>query len=136
MATGLWKDDYRLGIGWLDDQHRAICGLVERLMAAVDAKSAQPAVGAVLDELNARLAEHFRDEEKYLREAGCAEADVAGHADAHKDVRFIIDNASATWRRSPPGADGSTELSNLCRWVWLELVDADMALARKPRSEP
>jgi hemerythrin len=109
----------------------AICRLVERLMAAIDDKRERPAVGAVLGELNATLAEHFRDEEGYLRAAACPDADIAEHLDGHRNVLFVLNHGYAKWRRAPADADRSTELSNLCRVVWIELVSADLALKKK-----
>jgi hemerythrin-like metal-binding protein len=131
VNTGLWKDDYRLGVDWLDDQHVAICGLVELLMAAINDKRDKPAIGAILGALNVRLAEHFRDEERYLRQAGCPETDIAEHVDGHRNVQFILDHEYEKWRQAPAGADRATELSNLCRCVWVELVSADLALKKK-----
>jgi len=70
VDLGLWKEEYRLGVKKLDDDHIAICDLLERFMKAINDKEEKPVIGAIFGELHAKLNEHFRAEEQYLSEAG------------------------------------------------------------------
>ena len=131
MERGLWKEGYRLGVKKLDDDHIAICGLLERFMKAVNDKEEKPAIGAIFGELQAKLNEHFRDEEQYLMEAGYPKKDRQEHIDGHLDVLFTLDHGFSKWEKSPEIPAHSGELSNLCRWVWIELMTADMQVKNK-----
>ena len=131
MERSLWKEEYRLGVKELDDDHIAICGLLERLLKAIDDKEKKPAISAIFGELHATLNEHFRDEEQYLLEAGCPEKNCKEHTNEHRDVLFTLNHEFSNWEKSFENQNQSTELSNLCRWVWLELITADMHMKKK-----
>lgn len=131
MELGLWKEEYRFGVKELDDDHIAICDLLGRLMKAIDDKEKKPVVGAIFGELHAKLNDHFRDEEQFLLKAGYPNKDRQEHIDGHLDVLYTLDHGFSKWQKSPEGPAHSGELSNLCRWVWLELMTADMQVKRK-----
>jgi len=91
----------------------------------------KPAISAIFDELHGKLNKHFRDEEQFLVQAGCPEKDCKEHADGHLDVLFTLKHEYSRWEKSSERFDHSTKLSNLCRWVWLELITADIQAKKK-----
>ena len=113
MERGLWKEEYRLGVKELDDDHIAICDLLDRLLKAINDKEKTPEIGAIFGELHAKLNEHFRDEEQYLLEAGYLEKDCKEHTDGHLDVLFTLNHEYSNWEKSSESPDRSTKLSNL-----------------------
>jgi hemerythrin len=54
MERSLWKEEYRLGIKKLDDDHIAICDLLERFLKAIDDNEEKPVIGAISGELHAK----------------------------------------------------------------------------------
>lgn len=131
MERSLWKEEYRLGAKKLDDDHITICDLLERFLKAINDKEKKPTIGAIFGELRAKLNKHFRDEEQYLLEAGYPEKNCKEHTDGHLDVLFTLNHEYSNWEKSSKSLDQSTKLSNLCRWVWLELITADMQAKKK-----
>jgi len=59
----IWRDDWTLGIDLLDEAHREIVRLINRLFDA----SEQSPLTARLDDLIALLRRHFATEERFLR---------------------------------------------------------------------
>jgi hemerythrin len=59
----VWRESYATGVGLLDDQHRELVRLINRLLDPGD----DTAVGARLDTLLAHLRRHFETENVFLR---------------------------------------------------------------------
>jgi hemerythrin-like metal-binding protein len=92
----IWHAAYESGHAQIDDQHRVLFGLANRLLASITSGSAAEVVADHADALLACAAEHFRDEEALLAEhkyPGLAE-----HAAIHKRL-----------------LDRATELAACCR---------------------
>ena len=129
MEGRFWKEEYRLGVDVLDDDHIAICGVMERF---VDSARRGPAdAEAIFRELRAMLEEHFKTEERYLTKIEFPEDALRGHIDGHLDVLYTFDHEFAQWGGAPNGAAPSGDLSKVCTWVWTELVRADMGLGKQ-----
>lgn len=63
MDTLKWDDSYSVGDEHLDDQHRGLIRLINRLDSGVP-------VPIALDELQTYVDEHFREEERVLEAVG------------------------------------------------------------------
>ncbi|MDH3235780.1 MAG: bacteriohemerythrin [Alphaproteobacteria bacterium] len=74
MDTLKWDDSYSVGNARLDDQHKGLIRLINRLGSGAP-------VPIVLDELQIYVDEHFRDEERMLGKAGYPE--LAAHKLQH-----------------------------------------------------
>ena len=74
MDTLKWDDSYSVGDARLDDQHKGLIRLINRLGSGAP-------VPIVLDELQIYVDEHFRDEERMLETAGYP--DLAAHKLQH-----------------------------------------------------
>lgn len=131
MEHTIWKEEYRIGVKKLDDDHIAICGLLERLLKAIYDKEGKSAIVAIFSELHAKLNEHFHYEKHYLLEAGYPKKERKEHIDEHLDVLYKLDHGFLNWEKSPESPAHSEELSNLCRSVWIELINADMEVKKK-----
>ena len=70
-----WDDAWSVGDARLDEQHKGLIGLINRLGSGAP-------VPVVLDELQIYVDEHFRDEEGMLENAGYP--DLAAHKRQHK----------------------------------------------------
>ncbi len=63
MDTLKWNDSYSVGDAHLDEQHKGLIQLINRLGGGAS-------VPVVLDELQTYVDEHFRDEERMMEDAG------------------------------------------------------------------
>lgn len=131
MEHRLWKEEYRIGVKNLDDDHIAICDLLERFLKAINDKEEKPTIGAIFGELRTKLNEHFRAEEQYLLEAGYPKKGRQEHIDGHMDVLYTLDHEFSNWRKRPAGSAHSEKLSPLCKWVWTELITADIQVKKQ-----
>lgn len=134
MKRRFWKEDYRLGIDVLDEDHIAICGIMERFVDAAGKGPANPDVKAIFLELHGKLEEHFKTEQRYLSKTPIPEDDLRNHIDGHLDVLYTFEHEFSKWEETPEGTVPSGDLSNVCTWVWTELARADMEIGRRLRA--
>jgi len=82
MSTVKWTDDLALGIDNIDSQHKGLIDQINALYNSGHAGKGKEAVGEVINFLDRYTTEHFRDEEKLMREHNYPdyEAHVALHA--------------------------------------------------------
>jgi len=128
MKRDLWKEDYRLGVDRLDDDHMNICRLMERFLEAIDDKLDHAAVTPVFQELRAALDSHFEREKRFLETTNCPAETIREHLDGHLDVTFALDHAFQKWDQAAHGTPATGGLPAMCMWVWQELIQADKAL--------
>ena len=63
MALFNWSDQYSVGVSRMDDHHRQIFDIVNRLHATMKEGKAKEAIGPLMDELIEFTEFHFREEE-------------------------------------------------------------------------
>ena len=66
----IWKDEYSVGIKSLDDDHRKLLNLINKLQTAVHYQTGDIFEKEALDEVVAYTKYHFEREEKLMEEAG------------------------------------------------------------------
>ena len=131
MKRRFWKEKYRLGIDVLDEDHMAICAIMDRFVEATQTGPASPGAEAIFRELRAKLEEHFKTEERYLAKIGFPADTLRNHIDGHLDVLYTFDHEFSKWEETPEGAAPSGDLSSVCTWIWTELVRADTDVGRR-----
>ncbi len=134
MKRRFWKEAYRLGIDELDEDHIAICDIMERFVDAAGKGPANPEVEAIFHELRDKLEEHFKTEERCFSKMEFPEDALRNHIDGHLDVLYTFEHEFSKWEEAPDGAAPSGDLSNVCMWVWTELARADMEVGRRLRA--
>jgi len=80
-AKNISEDDLYLGIDVIDDEHRHLLDVINRLVAASSAGSDAQFIDNIAFELIARIQEHFRSEEGQM--AAWAYDGLACHKAAH-----------------------------------------------------
>jgi hemerythrin-like metal-binding protein len=76
-----WSNLYSIGVQEIDDQHRVLVGLINRLGAAAEDAANSGLVRDILASLVTYIGEHFANEERLMREYGYPNADA--HIAAH-----------------------------------------------------
>ena len=75
-VTLTWKPNYTTGVGSLDEQHRHLFALFNRLEALIENGVCDgPEIQAVLEQIGADLQEHFACEEGCMARGRCPMAD-------------------------------------------------------------
>lgn len=73
MAFFPWRDEYSVGVKCLDEQHRSLVGILNRLYEAMQAGEGREALGEVLSSLVDYTKNHFATEESLMRRHGFPE---------------------------------------------------------------
>ena len=91
MSLLEWRDEFRIGIPEVDQEHRELIASINALEA--DAGTTPEAVAGFLGELHARIAAHFALEEKVMRARRYPK--YREHKDDHErlldEIREIMD---------------------------------------------
>ena len=128
-ATGVnvvtWSDAHKLGIGTIDEQHRALAGMVGRLGAEFAAGRGAPRLRASLGELVAFARAHFAAEEALMDRYTIA--DRATHKQAHR--RLLQDALSLA--KSSRSSSVMVTVGFLHEWLLRHVDSADRDLVRQ-----
>ena len=120
-----WKDAHRLDIGTIDEQHRALSGLVRRVGAELAAGRDAPRLRQSLEELVAFARGHFAAEEALMDQY--AIADRATHQQSHRrllqDAMSLANMSCSTSMTLTAGF--------LHEWLIRHVDSADRELARQ-----
>lgn len=129
--TFVWDQDFITGIELVDEQHRALVELFNRLSAAITHGQAtdDTAADAVLDELADYARQHFADEEKLMSDAGLFPTYREAHVARHE--QFIVQ--VATLRAAHRGRAGrpTAIVEFLVAWLGYHILGEDQAMARQ-----
>lgn len=80
----VWKDEYSVGVGVLDDDHRKLLNLINKFQTAVHYQTGDEFEKEALDEVVAYTKYHFEREEKMMEEAGYE--DLVAHKELHANM--------------------------------------------------
>jgi hemerythrin len=70
MAALTWKEDYSVGVGLMDTQHKQLFALINQLYEAMQKSTADETMKTVLPGLLNYTKMHFAAEEKLIQQAG------------------------------------------------------------------
>lgn len=128
MSLLIWNEDLDTGIDVIDDQHKRIVELINRLTLVSKGKI-DGNVGDVLAELIDYTLSHFVFEEELMEEAGYP------FSKAHKRVHDIFTTRVSEYQmRFNAGEDVTDSLRDmLSRWLFNHIKGDDKAYARTVR---
>lgn len=128
MSLLIWNEDLDTGIDVIDDQHKRIVELINRL-TLVSKGRVEGNVGEVLAELIDYTLSHFVFEEELMEEAGYP------FSKAHKRVHDVFTNRVTEYQmRFNAGEDVTDALRDmLSRWLFNHIKGDDKAYARLVR---
>lgn len=125
-----WSDEFSLGIGEIDEQHKALVGMINALDASTHETYSQENMRRLLDELNAYVRDHFGFEERLMAGGGCSQELVTRHCGEHAYFRSVLRDLSADFE------SGRTSISvplieYLVHWLLHHIVVVDRAMAQQ-----
>lgn len=131
-----WSNDFALGIGEIDEQHKALVGMINALDASTHEEYSPDAMRRMLDELNAYVKDHFGFEERLMAGGGCSPDLVTRHCGEHAYFRSVLRDLTADFD------SGRTSITvplieYLVHWLLHHIVVVDRAMAHQlTSSEP
>ncbi|MBI5900230.1 MAG: bacteriohemerythrin [Rhodocyclales bacterium] len=131
-----WSSDFALGIGEIDEQHKALVGMINALDASTHEEYSAENMRRLLDELNAYVKDHFGFEERLMAGGGCSPELVTRHCGEHAYFRSVLRDLTADFD------SGRTSITvplieYLVHWLLHHIVVVDRAMAKQLNaSEP
>ena len=71
----VWEDKYSVGVVEIDNQHKKIFDIINKLLDLISTNAAKESLGGVIESLVAYKTEHFATEEKYFKEFNYEDAE-------------------------------------------------------------
>lgn len=121
-----WSDDYSVGVDEIDDQHKVLFELLNRLILAAVKREDQQLTVEVLESLLDYTKTHFGLEERLLEESGYH--GLPGHREDH--LRFIDKVKGIAQKFRVEDRSVTFELINfLKKWLQNHIRQSDMEYA-------
>mgnify|MGYP000871067617 FL=1 len=90
MAFIVWDEVYATGIASIDEQHKHLVSLINRMFEALSQKKGKEEVLYVIEEMSRYARCHFLAEELLMEKAGCP--DIAEHRLFHDAFSSKVDD--------------------------------------------
>ena len=132
MRTFDWKPEFDTGIETVDQQHRQLVNLVNRLGTVVfDGNNFESAIIPILTELAEYASTHFSDEESLMEDCGVDRRHIVHHQLQHSQ---FIDEVEKFFDLSATQQDPVETLRNfLSSWLVNHILEEDQSMARQIR---
>jgi len=106
----------------MDEQHKRLIGLINTMYQVMRKEEGPEVIGKVLDEMDAYVDTHLREEEAFLQEHGYAESDK--QQSFHEDYRKKMVVLRADWEKGE--SLGVQNIYTFLRHWWLRhIVEED-----------
>jgi hemerythrin-like metal-binding protein len=106
-----WSKEYSVGIAKIDNQHKRIVKILNRLMKHQFDTRDEKVTEEILDDLQAYMKEHFRAEEEYI-----LEHHLSGYEEQRREHNQFIDRLFDAQKEYTK--DGRLTSLNLFNFVW------------------
>lgn len=124
MSIIQWTEDMSVGVERLDEHHRRLIDLTNRLGAAIASGDTERTTGSVLGELIRYVYYHFGEEERLMELAGYA--DLPGHRDHHRAMAEHVRGLEARFESDPAAVATADLHSFLADWLVNHIRSEDL----------
>ncbi len=125
-----WNENFQTGISVIDEQHRKLVGLLNKLASHLAFGVEQPELNSIFDELADYAQYHFKTEEGVWRKYLPADDLSAEHAKTH--LSFITDVVHIRGKQDSLATEQVIEeiVIFLTHWLAFHILEADKHLAK------
>ncbi len=106
-----WNKEYSVGVTKLDNQHKKIIRILNRLVGQQFQRKDEGAIEEILDDLQVYMKEHFRTEEEYM-----LKHHYAGYQEQRREHNQFIDRLFEAQKEYTK--NGQLTSLNLLNFVW------------------
>lgn len=131
METFVWDEHFTTGITSVDDQHRQLVHLINRLGASLIAGSevGQDELQQAYDELSGYARRHFREEEALMHQAGLSARFRRTHHQHHEE---FVQQLARMWSTRHSTPQPAVVLHGFLRaWLAMHILGEDQCMARQ-----
>jgi hemerythrin-like metal-binding protein len=122
-----WSDNLSIKVKEIDNQHKALVGLLNDLHDASMSNKDRATQGALLDKIIAETANHFQTEEKYMDQY--AFSGLEEHKKIHADFVKICLDLQAKYKAGTANIDMPT-LDMIKKWLGDHISTKDTELGK------
>ncbi len=124
MQEIIWTDEFSVGVAKIDEQHRRLVDMINKLISDPHANSRSETVSDVLGEMTDYAKMHFSDEEKLMDQYGYPQLaeQVKEHRAFQEDTAKFCTAAAVHVDRVP-----EMLLEHLSQWLVHHILEVDMA---------
>ncbi|MBF0368759.1 MAG: hemerythrin family protein [Magnetococcales bacterium] len=128
MSQMVWKDEYSVGIGSIDDQHKRLFQLFGQLMDAIHSGDAIQVMDDIFLQLKGYVTTHFRFEEQLMRKAEYPEyeAHKAGHEKIKTDIQNLRSRFHQADSQEAKGRIVEEVVDFMTNWLTGHILSSDM----------
>lgn len=88
MSIIKWRDSFSVGVESMDEQHKTIIELINRLFYAIREEKTAESTLPILEEMTQYAENHFQKEEEYLKATNYS--DFTSHVAMHQEFRNTL----------------------------------------------
>jgi len=107
MKSIEWVENYTLGINEIDDQHKELVAITDRLFQAIMADHGEDVLLETLKDIADYATYHFDFEEKLLREHEFPQNELAEHIAEHEKLKRQVAGFIEEYTEDPSAMDVS-----------------------------
>ncbi len=85
MSVIKWRDSFNVGVESMDEQHKTIVELINKLFNVIREEQPEDSILPILEEMTAYAEKHFQEEESFLEANDYP--DLTNHVAMHKEYR-------------------------------------------------
>lgn len=123
-----WSDAISVGVKEVDDQHKVLISLLNRLFVAVAQRKGNEILAEILEALIEYAKTHFALEEQLMEEAGYNPVKLEAHRDEHRS--FVVKLGELSRKHLEEGKPISFEVVHfLKRWLYDHILVTDRGYA-------
>ncbi len=123
MPVAHWNPRYETGIQFIDDQHKQLLDLVNKLHDGFQSGMPKDEINALLDFMVVYIANHFTTEESFMQEHGYP--DLKAHQAQHMTFMTKVKHLAERWKTSTPPT--ASEFARFIQdWLAHHVSEVDM----------
>ncbi len=127
MTELIWTDDYSVGDGTIDNDHRGLFAAVNELEQAANTGAGPDEVGRIVVYLVRYVNEHFQREERLMHD--CGYPDIAEHRDRHRQFSQKVYAIEQIHRVDPESINLAELVEFLRGWLVRHILGSDRDFA-------
>ncbi len=130
MEAFVWNARFETGIASVDEQHRRLVDITNRIGdVLIDGSASEESIAKVFSELADYAAYHFADEERLMDMAGISASHVQLHREHHQQ---FVEQLTTMWKGRANLADAANVLHGfLSSWLTYHILEEDQSMARQ-----
>ena len=118
-----WNENLSVGVPSIDEQHKAMLGLINELFDATQAGRGQVVLGKVLKELADYTVYHFQYEESLFAQTGYRAA--PDHIKEHGELISLLQDMRQKYEDGARKILSEDLLKFLRRWLFMHIMGSD-----------